>query len=230
MLVAIHQPNYLPWPGFFHKWLHADALVLLDTVQFSKNDWHNRNRIKTAQGAQWLTVPVYHRFPARLFEVEIVPGPWPRKHRAALAQAYGKAPYFKCYGVGICDVLAQPWRHLCALNMALIRELGDMLGCTAPLYVASSMQTRETNPTMRLATLCRELGATAYLSGVEGRTYLDTSAFSRMGIELWFQEVEAPVYPQLHGAFVSHLSVVDLLFNVGTEARSIIDSMGRMVR
>jgi len=230
VLVAIHQPNYLPWPGFFHKWMLSDAFVVLDTVQFSKNDWQNRNRIKASHGVQWLTVPVRYQFPARLADVKIAPGPWARKHRATLAQAYGKAPYSAAYSEVIDNILSQPWCHLCELNIRLIRELGAMLGCKAPLYVASQMQTQADEPSRRLVMLCRELGATAYLSGVEGRKYLDTEEFDQAGVELWFQEAKPPVYPQLYGEFISHLSVVDLLFNVGSGAGKMISKMGRMVR
>lgn len=230
MIVAIHQPNFLPWPGFFHKWQTCDAFVVLDTVQFHKNEWQNRNRIKTAQGARWLTVPVVHRFPQRISEVEIAGGPWVRKISDSVEQAYARAPYLDAFWPDIRAILQQGHAMLSPMNVALIRELGRMAGCTAPMYLASEMRTRSEDPTRRLVELCRELGADAYLSGREGRHYLDRAPFAEAGLDLWFQEVEAPVYPQLHGTFVSHLSILDMLFNVGKEAADMIRAMGGLGR
>jgi len=230
MMVAIHQPNFLPWPGFFHKWQACDAFVILDTVQFHKHEWQNRNRIKTAQGACWLTVPVTYRFAQRICEVGIAGGPWVRKLAATVEQAYARAPYLDAVWPRIADILNGEHTMLSPLNVALIRELGHLAGCTAPLHLASEMQTRVEDPTLRLVGLCRELGADAYLSGREGRHYLDRVPFAEAGLDLWFQQVEAPVYPQLHGAFISHLSMLDMLFNVGGEAADMVRGMGGMGR
>jgi len=230
MMVAIHQPNFLPWPGFFHKWQAADAFVILDTVQFHKNEWQNRNRIKTAQGARWLTVPVTYRFGQQIREVGIAAGPWVRKVSATVEQAYARAPFLADVWPRIAAALTRGQTMLSPLNVALIRELGRMAGCTAPLYLASEMRTSEEDPTRRLVGLCRELGADAYLSGREGRHYLERAPFAEAGLDLWFQEVEAPVYPQLHGAFISHLSILDMLFNVGGEAADIVRGMGGVGR
>ncbi|MFQ5582523.1 MAG: WbqC family protein [Mariprofundaceae bacterium] len=230
MLVAIHQPNYLPWPGFFHKWLLADAIVILDTVQFHKNEWQNRNRIKTGQGAQWLTVPVTYRFPQTVREVGIAPEPWVRRHCAAIEQAYARAPFLVDYWPDLKKIIMTPHERLAPLNAALIKQLGDMLGCTAPVYLASKMDVKTDNPTQRLIDLCKEAGGNAYLSGREGYNYLDREAFSDAEVVLWFQEVEAPVYPQLHGEFISHLSVIDLLFNLGPEASGIVRKMGEITQ
>jgi len=229
-LVTIHQPNYLPWPGFFHKWLLADTFVVLDTVQYHKNEWQNRNRIKTANGAQWLTVPVTYRFPQRIDEVGIADAPWARKQVAAVEQAYAKAPFFADYWPPLKALLLQPWTQLADLNTEIIRLLGGMLGCSAPLLLASQMQTRNDDPTGRLIDLCRELDGDAYLSGREGRNYLDRDAFDAAGIGLWFQEAAAPVYPQLHGDFIACLSVLDMLLNVGPEAANIVRDMGEMTQ
>lgn len=226
MLITIHQPNYMPWPGFFHKWMIADTFVVLDTVQYHKNEWQNRNRIKTAQGASWITVPVTYRFPDRISEVGIAPGPWVRKQVAMIEQAYAKAPCLDEYWPPIRKLLMQPHEMISDLNIALIRLLGEMLGCTAPLYVASQLQTTNEDQTGRLIDICRELGGDGYLSGQEGRNYLDREAFEEAGLKLWFQQADAPVYPQLHGEFISHLSVIDMLFNVGPEAKELVRKMG----
>ncbi len=226
MLVTIHQPNYLPWAGFFHKWLISDAFIILDTVQYHKNEWQNRNRIKTANGAQWLTVPVSYRLPQTIEEVGIATPNWARKHIFAIEQAYARAPYLDAYWPELREVLSEPWERISELNRAVIRTLGEMLGCCAPLHLASEMETVSTDPTGRLISLCQELAGDAYLSGREGRGYLEAERFSGAGIDLWFQEVEASHYPQLHGSFISHLSVIDMLFNLGPATSEIILQMG----
>ena len=226
MLVTIHQPNYLPWPGFFHKWLISDAFIILDTVQYHKNEWQNRNRIKTVNGAQWITVPVSYRLPQTIQQVEIASPNWARKQVSAIEQAYAKAPYLEYYWPELRELLLKPWERVAELNVAMIQSLGEMLGCRAPLHLASEMETASTDPTGRLISLCKELGGDAYLSGREGRGYLETERFSEAKIDLWFQEVEAPHYPQLHGEFISHLSVIDMLFNLGPATLEIILQMG----
>jgi len=125
MLVTIHQPNYLPWPGFFNKWLQSDIFVILDTVQFHKNDWQNRNRIKTANGVLWLSVPVHFKFPDAISYVNIANDRWARKQIASIEQSYGKLPFFSAYWPEIRDVLAAPWTGLSEMNVALIRILGS---------------------------------------------------------------------------------------------------------
>ena len=228
MLVAIHQPNFLPWPGFFHKWLISDAMILLDSVQYEKNEWQNRNRIKTAQGAQWVTVPVRYRYPERIREVRIADQRWPRKACRSIEQAYAKAPFLDACWPQIRDILQQPFTHLATLNAALIRTIGEMLGCRAPLYIASETGVDDDDPSQRLIALCRHLNADGYLSGREGRNYLDGGRFASSGIKLYFQHVEPPLYPQLHGDFVPYLSVLDLLLNTGPDAGRVVEGMGGM--
>ncbi|MDQ6951673.1 MAG: WbqC family protein, partial [Mariprofundales bacterium] len=231
-LIAIHQPNYLPWPGLFHKWMEADAFILLDTVQYHKNEWQNRNRMKGCQGAQWLTTPVHYHFGQHICELELAASNWAKKQSTAIAQAYARAPYFDRYWSPLRDLLAQAacerWR-LGMLNSAVIRLLGAQLGCGAPLYIASEMDSASEDPTERLIGLCQQLGGSGYLSGSEGRNYLRRDAFVAAGLRLCFQQVEAPIYPQLHGVFVSHLSVIDLLYNVGEQAGDVVRNMGEVV-
>jgi len=229
-LITIHQPNFLPWPGFFHKWMLADAMVLLDTVQYEKNDWLNRNRIKTVQGAQWVTAPVRYRFPQKIGDVPVADQHWVRKACRSIEQSYAKAPYFVAYWPQVQDVLQHSHGMLRDLNVALIRVLGELLGCDAPLHLASDLGVDSTDPTERLISLCTTLHGSGYLSGREGRTYLQQERFDLAGLTLNFQQVEAPIYPQLHGDFVSHLSVLDVLFNTGPDAVEIIRGMGGIVQ
>jgi len=228
MLVTIHQPNFLPWPGFFHKWLLSDAMILLDTVQYEKNEWQNRNRIKTAQGVQWVTVPVQYRYPQKINEVTVADRRWPRKLCGSIEQAYARAPYLQAYWPELRDILNEPYDLLRDLNAALIRAVGGFLDCQAPLSMASDLQVENSDPTTRLLQLCAAVDADGYLSGQEGRGYLDANAFASSGVNLYFQQVEAPEYIQLHGDFVSHLSILDLLFNLGPQAVDVVKSMGDM--
>jgi len=225
-LITIHQPNYMPWSGFFHKWMISDAFIILDSVQYHKNEWQNRNRIKTAQGTQWLTVPVTYRFPQRIEEVGIAPQPWARKQIAAIEQAYAKAPFFDSHWPPLKHILMQPWSQLSELNIALIRQVGELLHCQAPIYIASQMQPQSDEPTERLIQLCHALDGTAYLSGSEGRNYLQREQFTQAGLTLYFQDVTPPIYPQLHGDFIPYLTALDLLLNTGPESASIIRTMG----
>jgi len=229
-LISIHQPNFLPWPGFFHKWMLADLFIVLDTVQYEKNEWQNRNRIKTTQGAQWVTVPVCFRYPEKISEVMIADHRWARKVCRSIEQAYAKAPYFGMYWASLHDVFNQPYEHLRDLNIEFIRLIGDAVGCSAPLVLASEMDVDTIEPTQRLIQLCAAVNGDGYLSGQEGRTYLQRGVFARSGLELYFQQVKAPEYPQLHGEFMAHLSVLDILFNTGADASVVIRGMGGMVQ
>ena len=225
--LAAHQPQYLPWLGFFDKLDQADVFVLLDNVQFKKNEWQNRNRIKTAAGWQWITVPVRHKFPQTIAEVEVnEDAPWRRKHLAAIDSNYAKAPYFDEVRPLIAPTLETAWSHLAPLNVELIRGLAATLGIDTRTALGSEVDARE-DPTLRLLDLCERFGADTYLSGAGARDYLDVGAFEEAGVAVRFQEFEHPVYPQLFGEFEPSLSAVDLLMNCGRESFSIIES-GRL--
>jgi hypothetical protein len=224
--LAAHQPQYLPWLGLFDKLDRADVFVLLDNVQFTKNEWQNRNRIKGPAGWQWITVPVRHRFPQIIKEVEIREDqPWRRKHVRALESNYGRAAFFEQTMPLLSDVLGQAWAHLADLNIELIRKLADRLGIETDLRLGSEFDTRD-DPSLRLLDLCLELDADSYLSGAGG-DYLNRSAFTEAGVGVRIQEFAHPRYPQLHGDFEPFMSVVDLLMNCGSESFSIIES-GRL--
>jgi hypothetical protein len=230
MKVAIHQPQYLPWLGYFDKLDQVDCFVLLDDAQFKKNEWQNRNRIKTAAGWQWLTVPVLHRFPQRISEVEINrTAPWARKHLQALFSNYASAPYFELHRPFFEDLYGREWGALLDVNMATITYLVEALGIRTKLVLASSLPLPAgLEATDRLVAICQALGADAYLSGAGGRAYLDLARFEEAGIRVRFQAFQARPYPQCFGAFVPDLSVVDLLFNCNDHSLEIL-RQGRIV-
>ncbi len=225
MIVAVHQPQYLPWLGYFDKIRIADVFCYLDNVQYKKNEWQNRNRIKTAQNWQWLTVPVHYRFPQKINEVEINNSVnWKKKHLQALITNYSKAPYFKDYITPLEDLFTKDWELLSEFNIGLLERLREFLNLhDKPAIPASSMVLRD-DPTERLIDICKAVGADTYLAGQDGRTYMDLERFRANGITVITQEFKHPVYPQLYDEFQSHMSIVDLLFNCGPESIKIIEA------
>ena len=216
MILAAHQPQYLPWLGYFDKMARADRFVLLDTVQYKKNEWQNRNRIRTAHGWQWLTIPVHARFPARFDEVEAdETAPWRRKHLATLRQAYARAPHREEVLPALERLLQRPLRRLAAINIEAIRLLADLLEVRTEAILASSLEGIPAGPDARLIALCRRFGADHYLAGAGGRDYMDLEAWRRAGITVTFQEFRAPVYSQGHATFEPNLSAVDYLVHCG---------------
>lgn len=223
MLVTIHQPQFMPWLGYFDKMDQADRFVLLDTVQYKKNEWQNRNRLKTAQGPKWLTVPVRFRFPARIDEVTVNnDAPWRHKHLQALQSNYAKASFHEMHAPSLAELYEAEVGLLRDVNEATINWLATRLDVDTECCRASVLPVREEEPTQRLIDICRHLGASAYLSGAEGRNYLDCDRFSAAGIEVIFQQYEPQTYPQLFGEFYSHLSALDLVLNCGPSSASIL--------
>ena len=223
MIVAVHQPQYLPWLGYFDKMRIADVFCYLDNVQYKKNEWQNRNRIKTAKDWQWITVPVRFRFPQKINEVEINNSvKWKKKHLQAFTTNYSKAPYFKDYMALLEDFFTKEWNLLSELNIALLERLRGILNLNdKPAVLASSMELRD-EPTDRLIDICKLLGADTYLAGHDGAAYMDLERFKDNGIAVITQEFKHPVYPQTFGEFQSHMSVIDLLFNCGPESLEVI--------
>ena len=222
--VVVLQPSYLPWLGYFDQMARADDFVYYDDVQFDKHGWRNRNQIKGQAGAQWLTVPVLtkDRFGQSIAEIRINnDSPWGRKHVAALRQNYARAPFFKEVFPPIEEVLSRRWEALVDLVLASNEVLRRLLGLSTPLHRSSTLGIGG-GQTDRLVSLCRRFGATRYVSGSSARDYLDEAQFRAAGIRLEYQDYRHPTYPQLHGEFVGHLSVVDLLMNCGRNGLGIL--------
>jgi WbqC-like protein family len=232
MLLTGHQPNYLPYPGFFHKVLRSDLFLIVDTVQFVKRGpfgWIHRNRIRAREepGWSWLTVPVitHGRYHQPINEARIDNrSPWRRKHWRTLEERYRHSPGFAEVGPVLSAVYAREWDSLAELNETLIRELLSLLGIRTPVRRLSDLKARGRASEL-IVNFCRELGADEYLSGVHGRDYLDEPLFAEAGIRLTYQEYRSPEYSQpSSGPFVPNLSVVDLLFSAGEDSRSVLES------
>ncbi len=223
MIVAVHQPQYLPWLGYFDKIRRADIFCYLDSVQYKKNDWQNRNRIKTSQGWQWLTVPVRYKYPERICDVKInTTVKWRQKHLQALITNYRRAPFFSRY-IGLCEqVYAEDWQSVSELNICFIECLKDALGLAFKRAIKSSQLELSEDPTDRLIDICKAVGAETYLSGQDGVNYMDLERFKANAIQVVIQDYQHPVYPQMFKGFESHMSVVDLLFNCGPESLNIL--------
>ena len=223
MIVSVHQPQYLPWLGYFDKIDRADVFVLLDTVQYKKNEWQNRNRIKTAQGPQWLTVPVTYRYPQRICEVGVNGCErWQHRQRQALATNYRRAPHWGRLEELFEDVFSRSWESVASLNIHVVKRLTAVLGIATPIYTASELGSFPEDPDERLIALTKHFGAGIYLAGCGGHEYMDLSKYERAGIEVVFQDYRHPRYDQLFGAFESHLSVVDLIYNHGEKSLPIL--------
>ena len=224
MIVAIHQPQFLPWLGYFHKMMTVDAFCLLDDVQFKKNEWQNRNRIKTAQGWQWLTLPVKYRFPEKINDVSINDAVnWQRKHLESLKHNYRKAPFYNDY-IGILENAYQTvWENISDLNCHLIEKLRQALGIqNRPIARSSQLGGLSEDPTQRLVDICRAMGGDTYLSGADGPKYMDMEKFKTNGIKVIVQDFQHPIYPQCFDGFQSHMAIIDLLFNCGPRSAEII--------
>lgn len=227
MICAIHQPQTYPWLGYFAKIMQADVFIFLDNVQFKKNEWQNRNKIRTTNDWLWLTVPVIHHFGQNICEVKINDTvDWRNKHLQTLRTYYGKAPFFKQYFEEIATLYKTDWQNLAQFNIASVRLIMKLIGIGTPTLIASEIKELNDNPNLsadeRLVVATKAVGADIYLSGAGGHNYLQTDLFPQNGIELRFQSFEHPVYRQMTTDFLPFMSILDLLFNEGPQTSSVI--------
>jgi hypothetical protein len=224
MILAIHQPHYLPWCGYLDKMDRADLFVLLDTVPFTKGDWQNRNRFKTAQGWQWVTVPVLHDSGQLIRDVRVDPNreEWARKHRNALTTDYGATPHYQDVHDLLDPVWQEDWERLSPLAGAVTEALARFAGISTPIRWASELDPTPDEPDGRLISICRQVGAHTYLAGPDGPSYMDMGRWMASGIGVEVQSFEHPVYDQPFGGFLPGMSCVDLLCNCGPGAVTLL--------
>ncbi len=224
MIAAVHQPQFMPWLGYLDKIVRSETFAFLDNVQFKKNEFQNRNKIKTAQGWMWLTVPVLYKYPEQIDEVKINDrADWRKKHVRTLAINYQKAPYFHDIFPEVERFYAGDSASIAEVNRESVLMLLGLLGLDRKIVIASALGHLPEEPSERLAAICESLGADTYLSGAGGRAYLDLEPFNKKGITVKFQEFKHPVYPQLYGDFIPNLSLLDLLFNCGPDSLNILE-------
>lgn len=221
--IGILQPSYIPWLGVFDQIQRSDTFVFYDDVQFDKNGWRNRNRIKTANGIQWLTVPVLHTGFPTLLDVEINDTTsWRDKHIKTLKQNYAKAPFFKKYSADLLSIISDmKYKRLVSLSMDILVWLLHVLGIKTPFVLSSELGIFGDKIT-RLIDIIKHFGGDTFVEGSMGKRYINEADFSSAGVSVVYQDYKHPVYPQLYGEFVSHLSILDLLFNCGLESLSIL--------
>jgi hypothetical protein len=218
--VAVLQSNYIPWKGYFDIIHDVDLFVFYDDVQYTKNDWRNRNRIKTPRGARWLTVPVGQTIHRRICEVALPSSTeWTAAHWRQFEMHYGSAPYFDRYAAPLREIYTAGWSTLSALNQRLIETIArDFLGI-ATRFADSRRYAPSGKAQDRLLDLLGEVGATRYLSGPSARQYIDPAGFATRGVELVWKDYSGyPEYPQFHPPFDHRVTVLDLLFHVGPDA------------
>ena len=225
MKVSINQPAYLPWLGYFERIASSDLHIVLDHVQFEKNSFTNRNKVRTREGSTWLTVPLStrgHFGDLAIHGLQFAPNdPWPRKHWAAVRMNYGRAPFFKEYAPAYEALYAGTWTGFMPMVRAFLDQHLRDLGITTPLRFSSELAVSGVKSDLVL-NLCREVGATTYFSGKRGRDYLDVASFAAAGINVAYQDYAHPVYAQCQPGFGPGMGVLDLLFNHGPASREIL--------
>jgi len=225
--VAIMQPTYLPWVGYFNLLNSVDEFIFLDSVQFSKRSWQQRNKIKAVDGFRWLTVPVITKGKREqsICEVEIDGSrKFPSDHISSLMHSYGKSPFYDTYANELFKILGSDFKFLADLNIALICHFCKILGIRTNIVRSSEMDCQG-NKSELLAHLCKQLNASIYISPPGSKEYMDQSTvFKENNIEVMYHEYLHPTYNQINGEFEPFMSIVDLLFNCGDLSLQIISS------
>lgn len=219
------QPTYLPWLGYFALIDRADKFVFLDTVQFARRSWQQRNRIKTADGPKWLTVPVLSKGKRDQYISETCIDDsrnFPAAHIRALELNYSKAPFYSEYAPKLFSVMDNEHEKICDLTIALISHICDEIGINTPLSRSSELDAGGTKTDL-LADICGKIGADHYISAPGSKTYIEeSSAFDDAGIMVSYNDYSHPTYDQRFGDFEASMSIVDLLLNVGPESLSVV--------
>lgn len=226
--VAILQSNYIPWKGYFDIINLVDEFILYDDMQYTRRDWRNRNIIKTANGTQWLTIPVVTKgkFFQKINETTVTDSKWCQQHWHAITLAYGKAPYFKEYAPRIRAVYdaCESETYLSRINYRFLTELCDILGIHTKITWSSDYELVD-GKTERLVGLVKSAGGDYYLSGPAAKDYIVDECFEKAHITLAYMNYDGyPEYPQLFGAFEHSVSVLDLIFNAGPDAPKYMKS------
>lgn len=223
-IVAIHQPQYLPWIPYFDKAKSCDIFVYLDSVQFQKNGLQNRNKIKTAQGSTWLTVPVHAHLKDTIATTQICDLNWRKKHLKTLQQSYARARYSDLLTQEFQPIIETQYQYLADLNIAVTEWLFRFFDINCTRVRASKLDVTGSKDELVL-NICQTLGATTYLSGQGAKNYQTEAKFTAKGIELIYQSYQNSPYLQCYPktGFVPDLSAIDLVLNRGYEAKNLIE-------
>lgn len=223
-VVSAHQPMYLPWLGFFHKIAVSDVFLVMDDVQFEKNSFSNRNKIKGSNGDFWLTVPVALKGHTESYIKDTAidnTQKWKKKHLKSIEESYRKAPYFDQYISFFRECYAQDWDKLVDLTTYMLKWFLKELNIKTDVQIMSEFNFDAKKSDLVLA-ICQEFDAHVYFSGALGKDYLDTEMFKDNDIHVMFQDYKHPEYEQLNKDFISHLSIIDVLFNHGPQTYDVL--------
>jgi hypothetical protein len=225
--VVILQPSYIPWRGYFGQIRRADLFIFYDDVQYDKHGWRNRNQIKTAQGKQWLTIPVHSKGVTEGIPIKDVridwSKPWGKSHLKALQFAYNKTPYFKTYLPLLESFYDRRDECLADFTIETTILLSRELGIDSTDFLrASELRGIHGVKTDRLIQILKQVGAKHYISGPSAREYVEKEKFDEAGISLEYMEYNYPEYPQLYPPFDPYVTILDLLFMTGKEALNYI--------
>jgi len=225
MRVAIIQSNYIPWRGYFDIIHDVDLFIFYDDVQFTKNDWRNRNRIKTSTGIKWLSVPVGQSTSRIISDVVVIDALWQKKHWKTLQQNYQKAACFALYKDFFEDFYCgKVWTNLSELNQYLIKNIVNFLDIDVQ-FKNSCEYTPEGSKLYRVLDILKKANASVYVSGSSAKNYIQNEFFAEIGVGLEYKVYDYQNYPQLFGNFDGSLSILDLLFNLGEDAKFYINSL-----
>ena len=218
MIASIHQPAYIPWLGYFDKLSKSDIHIFFDDAEYSKNNLFNRNKIKTPQGAIWLTVPIKYKSGLPINKTKIDNSSvWQEEHWKTLNANYARAPHFKKYSdIFFKKIYSQDWEFLSDLTIEMNKIIADLLEIKVKFMKSSDLNV-EGKRNEKLINLCKKAEADVYLSGQGARVYMDENLFLLNNIKVIYQEFQHPAYEQLWGDFIPNLSAFDFLFNCGGE-------------
>lgn len=225
MILTIHQPEHLVWLGLIKKIADADHFVILDSVQFKKNYYENRNKIRTKDDWMWLTVPVQqHPLDTLLEDMKIsYTLPWQKKYLKAVRVNYAKTPYFAQYYPALERIILGAGESLAKLNIALLKFALDAFGVITPITFSSSLGiSRDIHGSDLCLEICKRMHANTYLAGPSGRDYLKLDTFKNACIEVQFHEFHHPEYPHIHGGPKPYMGFIDLLFMEGPQAKKTL--------
>lgn len=228
MIVFVHQPEYIPWLGFFDKLARCDIYVIYDDAQFQHGGFHNRNRIRTPERWEWLTVPINHGHPQIIKSVKISGELWKNKHLCSIRRHYLKTPYFSKYYPLIKNALMFNHELLIGLNLHIIGTFAEILGINTKMIRSSEFPYVGVEKNEKLVSMCKFLGADTYLSGSGGKNYVKEEIFDNAKIKLQWHSYEHPKYKQGFSGFEPNMSIIDLLFNEGPNAKEILLTGGRI--
>lgn len=224
MILTAHQPVYLPWLGLFHKIAMSDTFCYFDDVQYQVKDWNNRNKIKTANGDIWLTVPVLNKgyLDKKIREIEINNSiNWRKKHWLSIYVNYKNTPFFEKYAPFLEEVYKKDWQYLVDLNEYMLKWFMEQLGIKVEYFKASELKFEGYKSELVLD-MCKKLGADIYIFGALGKDYAEEKDFVKNGVKIYFQDYHHPIYSQSFGQFSPYMSIIDLLFNCGDKSLEVL--------